>query len=178
MTIHKYHCSWDMARDRYNCFFHFGLYFSLLTQPQKWKFQKNEKYAWRHRDFIQVYQNHDQMLYCSWDMVSDGCNCYFHFRLFFALLPHNNPKNENWKKNEKKRLEISSFYTCVHKINSNLSSPKALSSNTWKKPENFWKSIPKKEIKVKKKSNCGKLQITQIRHLPTIFHSISKYYVW
>ena len=102
----------------------------------------------------------------------------FHFRLFFALLPHNSPKNENWKKNEKKRLEISSFYTCVHKINSNLSSPKALSSNTWKKPENFWKSIAKKEIKVKKKSNCGKLQITQIRHLPTIFHSISKYYVW
>ena len=82
----------------------------------------------------------------------------FHFRLFFALLPPNSLKNENFKKKKKKkkwkkRLEISSFYICVAKINSNLSSPKALSPNTWKKPENFWKSIPKKEIKVKKKSN-------------------------
>ena len=39
-------------------------------------------------------------LYCSWDMVCYGCNCYFHFRLYFSLLlppPSNSPKNENFK---------------------------------------------------------------------------------
>ena len=40
----------------------------------------------------------------------------FHFGLFFSLLPPNNPKNENFKKNEKKHLDISSFYTSVPKI--------------------------------------------------------------
>ena len=39
----------------------------------------------------------------------------FHFGLFFALLPLNSPKNQNFKK-MKQRLEISSFYICVPKI--------------------------------------------------------------
>ena len=41
-----------------------------------------------------------------------------YFGLFFDLLPPNDTKNENEKKkkNEKKCLEISSFYTCVPKI--------------------------------------------------------------
>ena len=46
-------------------------------------------------------KNHDHMLLCSWDMTSDGCNFYFHFRLFFALLPPNNPKNQIKKKRKK-----------------------------------------------------------------------------
>ena len=59
------------------------------------------------------------MLYCSWDLLRDGCNCYFYSGLFLALLPPqppNNPKNENLKKvkKEKKRLEIS-LYTSVPK---------------------------------------------------------------
>ena len=39
----------------------------------------------------------------------------FHFRQFFALLPPNNPENENFKK-MKKCLEISSFNTGVPKV--------------------------------------------------------------
>ena len=38
----------------------------------------------------------------------------FHFGPFFALLPRNSPKNQNFKKmKKKKRLEILSCYTCV-----------------------------------------------------------------
>ena len=39
----------------------------------------------------------------------------FHFRLFFAVYPHNSPKNEHFKK-IKKCLKISSLYTIVPKI--------------------------------------------------------------
>ena len=39
----------------------------------------------------------------------------FHFGLFFALLPPNSPKNENFKK-RKIYLQISSFYISVPKI--------------------------------------------------------------
>ena len=52
-------------------------------------------------------KNHDHMLYCSWDMVSDGCNCYFSFWAFFCpftlliakkwKFQRNNKKNNNWR---------------------------------------------------------------------------------
>ena len=42
----------------------------------------------------------------------------FHFGLYFPLLPPppNTPKKSKFKKNEKKHMEMSSFYTCVPKI--------------------------------------------------------------
>ena len=56
------------------------------------------------------------MLYCSWDMTHDVCNCYFSFWVIFLTFnPSNNPKNKNFKK-MKKHLKISSFYTSVPKI--------------------------------------------------------------
>ena len=39
-----------------------------------------------------------------------------HFGLFFALLPPNSPKKQNFEKIKKKCVEISSFYICVPKI--------------------------------------------------------------
>ena len=30
---------------------------------------------------------HDHMLYCSWDMAHEGCNCYFHFGQYVSFLP-------------------------------------------------------------------------------------------
>ena len=56
------------------------------------------------------------MLYCSWDMPSDGCNCCFSFWDFFypfiSLKARKMKISEQWKKG----LEISSFYTIVAKI--------------------------------------------------------------
>ena len=48
-----------------------------------------KKNSWRYHHFTQVYQNHDHMLYCSLDIVRNGCNCFvfFHFGQFFAIFP-------------------------------------------------------------------------------------------
>ena len=60
-------------------------------------------------------KNHDHMLYCSWDMVRDGCNCYFSFwAMLFPFTPLTIPKMKN-SKQWKKGLGIS-FYTCVPKM--------------------------------------------------------------
>ena len=61
-------------------------------------------------------ENHDHILYCSWDMLCDTCNSYFPFwAIFCPFTPLTAwkikilKKWENW-------LEISSFYICVSKI--------------------------------------------------------------
>ena len=61
-------------------------------------------------------KNHDHMLYCSWDMAHDGCNCYFSFwAIFSPFTPLTTWKIKIFKK-WKKHLEISSFYIGVTKI--------------------------------------------------------------
>ena len=67
---------------------------------KKWR----KKNTWTNHHFTQVCQNHEHMLYCSWDMVRDRCNCYFWFHAIFCpFYPHNSPKNENFKKMKKTR---------------------------------------------------------------------------
>ena len=86
---HMVYFSWDMALDRCNCYFSFWAIFApKIKMSKKWK---------KDRDIIILHKctkNHDHMLYCSGDMVCDGCNCYFPFWAFFALLPRNSPKNQ------------------------------------------------------------------------------------
>ena len=119
---HMLYCSWDMAHDVSNCCFSFWEIFcpfnprpfSLPNSPKneslkKWKISE---------DIIILHnctKNYDYRLYCFWDMVCDGYNCYFSFWAISALLPPNSPKNKKWKK-WKNHLEISSFYTSVPKI--------------------------------------------------------------
>ena len=44
------------------------------------------------------------LLYCSWDMVCDGCNCYFSFwAIFCRFYDPNSLKNENFQNTEKKK---------------------------------------------------------------------------
>ena len=68
------------------------------------------------RDIIILHKctkNHDHMLYCSWHMTCDRCNCYF---LFWAIFCPFNPltaQKIKILKNWKKRLEILPFYRCV-----------------------------------------------------------------
>ena len=58
---------------------------------------------------------HDHMLYCSWDMAHDGCNCYFSFwAIFCPFTPLTAQKTKIFKKKWQKPLEIS-FYTCAPK---------------------------------------------------------------
>ena len=85
-----------------------------ISNKQKKKTQKKKTPG----DIIILHKaakNHDLMLYCSWDMAHNRCNCYLWFWAIFALLSPNSLKNENLKK-IKKRLKISLFYTFVPKI--------------------------------------------------------------
>ena len=61
-------------------------------------------------------KNYDQMMYSSWDMVHDRCNCYFSFWAVFCPFTPLTTKKIKILKKWKKHLEISSFYRCVPKI--------------------------------------------------------------
>ena len=88
--------------DRIFC--HFGPFFVYLPpkNPKNQNFEKMNKMPEDITILNKCTKNHDHMLYCSWDMVCDGCNCYFSFWTIFALLPPNSPKNQKFQKNEKK----------------------------------------------------------------------------
>ena len=76
------------------------------NNPKNQKFTKMKKAP---GDIIILHRctkNHDHMLYCSWDMVHDRCNCYFSFSCL---------KNLNFYK-MKKSLEISLFHIGVPNI--------------------------------------------------------------
>ena len=53
--------------------------------------------------------NENHMMCASWCRECEKIFSYF--GPFFALLPPNNPQNQNFEKIKKKHLEISSFYT-------------------------------------------------------------------
>ena len=57
---------------------------------------------------------HDHMLYCSWDMAHDRCNCYVSFWAIFCPFTTNSP-HKKWKfeKNEKSSWRYHHF-TQVH----------------------------------------------------------------
>ena len=112
---HMLYCSWNMAFD--GCIiviFHFGLFFAVLSPnlPKNWTFKKKiRKTHWRYYHVAQVYQKSwSYMLYCSWGMVRDRCNCYFWFWAILALLP---PKNSKFHKNEKMAECIIILHICT-----------------------------------------------------------------
>ena len=97
MTIiwcdHMLYCSWDMMRNRCNCYFSLWAIFCHFTK------------------------NHDHMLYCSWDMMHNRCNCYFSpWAIFCHFTSLAAQENKMKKKKKKKCLEISSFYISIPKI--------------------------------------------------------------
>ena len=61
-------------------------------------------------------KNHGHMLYCSWDMVCDRCNCYILFWAIFCPFTPLTAQKIKISKKWKKLLKISSFYICVPKI--------------------------------------------------------------
>ena len=100
---------WSMM-DRIFC--HFGPYF--LPFYKKWKFQKKFKNG----DVIILHKctkNYDHMVYCSWDMAHDRCNCYFLFWAIFCPFTPLTAQKIKILKKWKKHLEISSFYICAPK---------------------------------------------------------------
>ena len=87
--------------------FHFGEFVSFHSpnSPKKWKFQKNEKTT---RDIIilkNCTKNYDYRLCCP-EMMCDGYNCFSFWAFFLPFYPTNNPKYENFNKNEKTPTDI------------------------------------------------------------------------
>ena len=58
-------------------------------------------------------KNHDYMLYCSWDMACDRCNCSFPFWTICPFHPLNSPKNENFKKMKRTPEDIIILHNCT-----------------------------------------------------------------
>ena len=112
---HMMYGSWDMERDRHN-FLSLWTIFCPFTPLTTRKVKILKKWNKNPGDIIILYmrtKNHDHMLYCSWDMAHDRCNCYFSFWvIFLPFYPLNNLKNQNFEK-MKRTLDILSFYTCV-----------------------------------------------------------------
>ena len=47
--------------------------------------------------FYKCTKNHDHRLYCSWDMVCDGCNCFWFWAIFYPFTPYQ-PKKCKFQK--------------------------------------------------------------------------------
>ena len=98
--------------------FHFGLFFVLLppNSPKNKNFKKMREITGGIIILHNCTKNHDHLLYCSWDMVCDSCNCYFSFWAIFCsftpLISQNMKILKQWQKN----LDITSFYKSVPKI--------------------------------------------------------------
>ena len=111
-----------MAHGECNCYFSFWAIFCTFSPiaAQKMIISK-KKIKKMPGDIIlqKCTKNHDHMVYCSWDMARDTCNCYFSFSaIFFPFYPLAAQKLK-FQKHENGDiiiLEISSFYTCVRKV--------------------------------------------------------------
>ena len=162
---HVLYCSWNMVCDRCNYFSFWAVFcpFTPLTAGKIKIFKKMKKTP---GDIIILHKwakNHDHMLFCSWDMVCDRCNCYFSpWAIFCPFNPPNSPKNQNFEK-MKKHLEISSFYICVPKITvleiflDQLYLKWTSSINCWKENLNTcssfsWRIVPSNQDKTSKSS--------------------------
>ena len=80
---HMLYCSWDMVRDRCSCYFSFWAFYPL-NSPKNETFMKMKKSRGDIIILQQCAKNHDDILYCSWNMARDTCNCYFPFWAIFC----------------------------------------------------------------------------------------------
>ena len=101
--------------------FHFGLFFTLLP-PNSPKNENITKMKIISEDIIilqKCTKSHDHMLYCSWDMVHDGCNCYFSFWAIFCPPPPSPPSNSLKNKNLNKMKKKPRYIIILHKCTKN-----------------------------------------------------------
>ena len=112
---HRLYCSWDMAQMDKIVIFHFELYFSLLhlmppNSPKNENFKKMKKKSWWYHHFTKLYQKSWSyailpLRYGMWRMQL----FLFILGYFLPFYPHNSPKNETFKKNEKKAWRYHHF---------------------------------------------------------------------
>ena len=111
--------SWDMVSDRCNCYFSFWAIFCHFTPLTAKKIKILKKWKKGPRDIIILHmctKNYDRMMYGSWDMVHDRCNCYILFWAIFCPFAHLTAQKIKILKKWIRSMEILSFYICVPKI--------------------------------------------------------------
>ena len=94
-------------------------HFLPFYPPKSPKNQSFEKIKKPPGDIIILHmynKNYDQMMYASWDMVCDRCNCYFSFWAIFCPFTPLTAQKIKILKKRKKFLDKSSFYTSVPNI--------------------------------------------------------------
>ena len=111
---HMLYCSWYMAHNRCNWYFSFWAIFCPFTSltARKIKILKKWKKKKMPGDIIILQwctKNHDHMLYCSWDIAHNKCNCCFSFWAIFCPFTSLTARKIKIKKEWKNLLEISSF---------------------------------------------------------------------
>ena len=111
------YCSWDIACGGCNYFSFWAIFcpFIPLT-ARKIKILKKMKKTGDTIIFHKCTKNYDQMLYCSWDMAHDRCNCYFSFGVIFCTFTTLTAQKIKILRKWEKRVEISSFYIFVLQI--------------------------------------------------------------
>ena len=85
--MHQKSWSYVTMFDGCNCYFSFWIVFCPfypLTCPKNKNFTKMRITPGDNIILHKCTKNHDHMLHCSWDMVCDGCNCYFSFWAIFC----------------------------------------------------------------------------------------------
>ena len=117
---HMTYGSWDINCNRYIFFVVLGhfLPFCHFLPFFAQKMKTSRKWRKHPRDIIILHKctkTHNHMLYCSWDLVHDGCNCYFSFWTIFCPFTSATAWKMKISKKMKKILEISSFYKSVQK---------------------------------------------------------------
>ena len=104
-----------MECSRQNFFVFLGsfLLFYPTNNPQKWKFWKNEKIAWRYDHFTQVY--HKWQSYEVWFLRYEAWRTEFFVILdcFLPFYPHNKMKNQNVEKLKKTPGDIIILHKCT-----------------------------------------------------------------
>ena len=114
---HMIHASWDINWNR-QIFFVILDHFLPFYHPNCPKNENIRKMKKTSGDIIILHnctKNYDYRLYCSWDMVRDGCNYFSFWTIFCTFTPLTTQKTKISKK-LKNHLEMSSFYTSVPKI--------------------------------------------------------------
>ena len=98
-------------------FFLFWNVFCPFTSLTTQKIKIFEKLKKTPGDIIILHKctkNHDHMLYCSWDMVHDRCNCYFSFwAIFCPFTPLTAQKIKIKKKMKKTPGDIIILHKCT-----------------------------------------------------------------
>ena len=114
---HILYCSWDMVCDGCNSYFSFWAIFwpfTLLTCPKNENFKEMKIMP---GDIIILHKctkSHDHMVYCFWDMVHDGCNCYFsYWAIFCPFTPLTAQKIKTSKKLRKAPGDIIILHMCT-----------------------------------------------------------------